>query len=151
MEIKIKEHICHCGRKSKVYKECPQCRSKKYAQKSADRKNKLADKEDKSDISEYYNYHIENIKKTNAKCEECGVILFKPDTWNVCHIIPKGVFNSVRSVKENCIYLCRQHHAEFDMTFESAKKMKVWATAINRFKQFAHLVKETHKYLNNFQ
>jgi hypothetical protein len=150
MPILIKEHICPCGRKSKVYKKCTACRSKDYKKNTADRKNEKAGKENNDDIIEFYNHHIDKIKKMNARCEECSVIIFKPDIWNVAHILPKEHFPSVRSHKDNCMYLCRLHHGKFDMSFESAKTMNVWETAVDRYKSFKSLVKETHKILNQF-
>ncbi len=152
MSISIKEHICECGRKSKGYKQCGICRQKKYAEKSANRKNEKAEKEDNSDLVEYFKYHIDFIKKNDCRCMECNVPLKNgADTWNVCHILPKSIFKSVRSIKENCIYLCRNCHQNLDSSFTNAKKMKVWNYVKKTALSLLHLVKEKHKILEQFK
>lgn len=145
-----KEHICSCGRKSMGFKQCVSCRQKKYQQNTQDRKNKQAEKDDNSDLDSYFEFHIDFIKKNECSCMECGVKLSNPDRWNVCHILPKKIFKSVRSLLENSIYLCRTHHQEFDNTWERASKMKVWAIAVQKVKSFIFVVKEKHKILNHF-
>lgn len=152
MNISIKEHICECGRKSKGYKQCGVCRQKKYAEKSANRRNEKSEKEDNTDLVDYFKYHIDFIKKNECRCMECGVSLkSSADEWNVCHVLPKSIFKSVRSIKENCIYLCREHHGKFDSNFVNAKKMKVWNHAKKIALSILHLVKEKHKILEQYK
>lgn len=152
MSILIKEHICECGRKSKGYKQCAVCRQKKYAEKTANKKNEKAEQEDNSDLVEYFKYHIDFIKKNECRCMECNATLKNVvSAWNIAHILPKSNFKSVRSVKENCIYLCRNCHGQFDSSFTNAKKMKVWNHAKKIALSLLHLVKEKHKILEQYK
>lgn len=150
--IDKKFHICECGRNAYSFKRCGICRGKKYAENALKRKSERGGESGIDDLDNYFNFHIGNIIKTKACCAECGVRLPQiPDRKNVCHVLPKTTFVSIRSVHENCIYLCWQHHSEFDSTYEKAKKMKVWATAVSIFKTLKPLIKERHKILQHYE
>ena len=104
-----------------------------------------------NDLDKYFNNHIEFMKKNNSRCAECNEVIYTPSRWNVCHLLPKGIFKSVRSLNENVIYLCRLHHATFDQSYDSAKKMKIWNEAVLKVQSFLHIVKEKHKSLENYK
>lgn len=115
------------------------------------RKNRKAFKESLNDLDEYFDYHIKEIIRVKAKCAECGIEIKEPTRWNVCHILPKSIFGSVRSLKENAIYLCREDHATFDSNYDNARKMKIWRDVVAAYNNFKHLVKERHKILYFFE
>lgn len=147
-----KAHICDCGRKSYGFRKCQVCRSKKYADNAIKRKSEKGGESGIDEIDDYFNYHIGVIIKNKVCCAECGVRLPQiPDRKNVCHLLPKSIFPSVRAIKENCIYLCWQHHADFDSTYEKAQKMKIWDYVKQKVSEFRHLVKERHKILTHFE
>lgn len=149
--INKKIHICDCGRKSYGFRKCEQCRKKAYILNQINRKNKRADKESMGDLDNYYRHHIQTIHDTNAKCAECGKLITNPTKWNVCHLLPKEHFPSVRSLIYNAIYLCRDHHTQFDSTYENAQCMNIWDLVKKKVQGFISLVKEKHKILHYYQ
>mgnify|MGYP002738166452 CR=1 FL=1 len=143
-----KVHICECGRRSYGFKKCGVCRSKVYAEKSRERKREVAAQGE--DIGLFFERHIKQIEKLGSVCAECGCGIKTPSSKNVAHILKKSIFKSVATEDLNILYLCWQHHSDFDSTFEKAKKMRIWAAAVGRVSQFRFLIKERHKYLQHF-
>jgi hypothetical protein len=149
--INKKINTCDCGRPAYGFKQCNVCRRKKYITNQNNKKNKRAEKESMEDLDNYYRHHIQTIHDNKAKCAECGTQIINPTKWNVCHILPKEHFPSVRSLIYNAIYLCRDHHAQFDSTYENAQSMKIWVEVKRKAQEFIPLVKEKHKILHYFQ
>lgn len=150
--ISKKTNVCPCGRNAYGYKECAGCRGKRYAENSKKRKDERGGESGIDDLDEYYNFHIGNIIKTKACCAECGVRLPQiPDRKNVCHLLAKSLFPSVRSLTQNCVYLCWDCHTKFDSNFDKAKTMKIWKSVAQTVKSFLHIVKERHKALQHYE
>lgn len=61
-------------------------------------------------------------------------------TWSICHIVPKGLVDSVRFHSQNWIELCQIHHHEFDKDFDSAAKMACFEIAKRMFQRFKDLI-----------
>lgn len=81
-------------------------------------------KAERAGFAEFFQKHIQIIKKTKACCEECGAKL-RGHVSEVAHILPKSTYKSVATNDLNVIYLCgmfssQQCHTNFD-TFPSEK------------------------------
>lgn len=95
-------------------------------------------------------------------CENCGKPLYANTKWwkRCCtaHILPKSDFPEVETNPDNIIFLgssllgiCTCHNT-FDQSIEKRKSMKVYKTALKRFRKFEHLLDDpklikAHKYL----
>ena len=88
-------------------------------------------------------------------CSECGKPTFKYNDkqykWSICHLLPKSIFKSVATHKDNCIFLCWLHHQEFDSGWGNAKKMFIWEEVKCKVQSFLPQVTEKHKILEHFK
>lgn len=96
----------------------------------------------KSRLKVWFDYWT---KKFFPKCEECDAPIGRDsDSVYGCqaHIVPKSLFESVCDDLDNHMTLGRFCccHGRFDASWESAMKMKIWPTAVERFKKFAHKI-----------
>ena len=114
-----KEKICTgCGRsvlsfwKKGLCKFCASKAHKKLSSKPS--KNKA---EIKDEMEEYFSYHIGKCLKS----ENSNEIIYSPNRSNICHIFPKSKYKSVRSLKENCVYLSLDEHTLFDSLLDRGK------------------------------
>lgn len=93
-------------------------------------------------------WYAARIKELSGFCQECGtrLPLHNPRYARACvaHILPKrdNLFPSVKSHPLNYIELgpfcgC---HGKYDKSWDDAIKMRVWPLAVERFKQFMHLI-----------
>lgn len=87
----------------------------------------------------------------NPRCWECNAFISKPYYRGAtAHILPKSIFKSVATHPLNYLVLgagcCHDKSHRMDTFY----KMKIFAEAIERFKQFQHLIKEKHKLLDEF-
>ena len=146
MPILKKVNVCDCGRQAYGFKKCGVCRSKAYAEKSRERKAAAGVNE----LDGFFERHIKRIENEKIRCAECGCSIQNPESRNVAHILKKSIFKSVATEDMNILYLCWQHHSDFDSTFERAKKMKVWLLAVERVRGMKVIIKERHKDLWNF-
>lgn len=120
---------------------------KKSAKKLAEEKNKPAT----TDLQAWY----DNIMKTEkAVCWETGEKIDKKDKkgWHgsIAHILPKKTFRSVATHPKNYLILKMWGgtHARYDVSWQSASKMKVWPTAVQRFLEiYPHIADSEKKYL----
>lgn len=112
----------------------------------AARKQKARKAEKSAKIGPYFEYW----KKTCAPaCEECGAPIPKwgdPVFLLACqaHIVPKEHFGSVAAELQNHLTLgasCGCHN-KYDLSWHSARTMKVWPVALERFRTFAHLIQD---------
>ena len=84
-----------------------------------------------SELSDFFEEHIFNIRRSNSKCEECGASL-RGDYSEICHILPKSKFKSIAMDDDNIIYLCgwqsqNNCHGKLDNSSQSAvKEMKIF-------------------------
>lgn len=125
---------------------------KKYSSKGLEKRKK-----EREGYSEWY---AERAKIAVAKvryCENCGRKL-TGHVSEIAHILPKNLFKSVSTNEDNCLYLCSNFvygsdgcHDKFDSSYDNARQMEVWPTALERFNKFKHLVEEKNrKVLSNF-
>ena len=97
-------------------------------------------------LGAFFQKHIEKVNK----CENCGFIIPNPASKNVAHILPKSLFKSVMCNDDNVMYLCsdldrmegKGCHDVFDSSWEKAKGMTIFPTAVERFKKFEHSIEE---------
>lgn len=146
MSILKKVNDCECGRKAYGFKKCGVCRSKLYSERSKDRKVLSVG----DGVGSFFERHIKHIESQKLKCLECGIPLRNADSRNVAHVLKKSIFKSIATEDLNIMYLCWQHHSDYDSSFEKAKKMKIWSAAVGRVKQMSVLIKERHKDLSHF-
>lgn len=102
---------------------------------------------------ELWDWYERQVRRLKDECEECGckTKMRKREHWAVAHIFSKGLFPSIATNDDNWMELCSGCHTKFDDNLEKASKMKVFKTAIERFKKFEHLITENHKYLDLFK
>ena len=53
--------------------------------------------------------------------ENSNEVIYSPNRSNICHIFPKSKYKSVRSLKENCVYLTLEEHTLFDNLLDRGK------------------------------
>lgn len=103
-------------------------------------------KKDRSGYKEFFERHVFIIKTNRESCRECGVRL-KGNVREVCHILPKQYFKSIATDDDNIIYLCEEHHNEFDNSSnENVKKMKIYPLIQMSFKNLEGRIKEKLNY-----
>ena len=103
---------------------------------------------DKKEINEFFE-SVLNVNK--VVCEECGCTIYSPTRANCAHILPKSIFKSVATNKDNFLWLCLQCHSNFDSSYSKAMKMKCWDKALEQYKKFKNEVIEYHKFLTYFE
>ena len=114
-----KEKICtDCGRsvlsfwKKGLCKFCASKTHKKLSSKPSKYKAEIRD-----EMEEYFSYHIGRCLRS----ENSNEIIYSPNRSNICHIFPKSKYKSVRSLKENCVYLSLEEHTLFDSLLDRGK------------------------------
>jgi len=142
---------CHCGAWNSIVES--EVAPKKYSIPKVSPKRKLGNAKAKEEGAEdklqsWFDYQREEAMK-HPFCEECNKnILYQLESeeWWKCshaHILPKKTFQSVKTLTNNHLLLCKLCHGQFDSSWSNASKMKVWAIAVARVKLFIHLVKES--------
>lgn len=104
--------------------------------------------------AEFFAYHVCKV----THCESCGFKIESPGPKNIAHILPKELFKSVALVNDNTMYLCsdldkfngKGCHDLYDKSWDSARTLPIWETAVSRFNNFKHLIKEKSLTLLNF-
>lgn len=97
-------------------------------------------------LDSFYHKHSGKV----AVCEECGRKLYETLPINIAHILPKAIFKSVATNDNNFIYLCWEHHSQFDSSWANAQKMKCWNKALEKYNLFKDDIIEKHKILTFF-
>ena len=114
-----KEKICTgCGKSVLSFWKkglCKFCASKTHKKLSSKPSKYRA--EIKDEMEEYFSYHIGKCLKS----ENSNEIIYSPNRSNICHIFPKSKYKSVRSLKENCVYLSLDEHTLFDNLLDRGK------------------------------
>jgi hypothetical protein len=144
-------HSKYAGpRESKKKKPIPKMSAKKIAAAKTAKEGR-AGKE--TDLQEWY---AKIMKDEKPVCWETGEEISKGDVkgWHgsIAHILPKKLFPSVSTHPMNYLILKMWGgtHARYDLSWESAQKMKVWPLAVDRFLQFANQIADNEmKYLPN--
>ena len=62
-----------------------------------------------------------------------------------------SVFKSVATDDINIIYLCWQHHSDYDSSWEKARKMRIWPVLKMAVRDMRPILKEKHKILSYFE
>lgn len=140
-----------CHRKSKV---------KSYVAKAAE-KSKIRslhtpisneERNEREELEKYFDNAAKIIALT-GKCWECKAPIYSKFYRSAtAHILPKAQFGSVKTHPLNMLVLgagCGCHQLTDDL--DKFCKMKVFPLAVERFKQFEHLITENHKYLTKFK
>lgn len=132
----------------------PQKSAKKIASEKSE-KEKRGDRE--TELQQWY----ANIMATEKPvCWETGdkintdekKVKNKPDGWHgsIAHILPKKIFPSVATHPLNytILKMWGGTHAKYDLSWESASKMKVWPRVVERFlKIYPSIADNEKKYL----
>ena len=97
--------------------------------------------------SELYLWFAKKMKESEPVCENCGCKInkYNQEEWHggQAHIVPKSLFDSVKTHPDNHMILCRYGnfcHSLFDGSWLAAEKMPVFKIAKERFKKFEHLI-----------
>lgn len=95
---------------------------------------------------EFFDKHRSIIRSTKAVCAECGCRL-KGNYDEVAHILPKSKFKSIAKNDDNIIYLCPQHHGEYDNESNSSiQKMKIFPFVSKMARCLLDMVEEKYNY-----
>lgn len=119
---------------------------RRYSKKGLEKRKK-----DREGLKEFFISCVENIRKKNLTCEECGAKL-KGDVSEVAHILPKSLFKSISTNNKNWIPLCgmyseNQCHSKFDDSkTEIFQSMKVFKKISCIFVELEELVTEKIPY-----
>jgi|AntRauTorckE5430_2_1112549.scaffolds.fasta_scaffold39339_2 predicted restriction endonuclease len=113
----------------------------KYTKKGLEKRKK-----DREGYKEFFEKHILRIKKSNAKCLECGNNL-KGSVREIAHILPKSQFKSISKLDENIIYLCEEHHNYFDnRSNKDVKNMGIFKKVSEAFQSLLEKITEEINY-----
>lgn len=122
-------------------------------------------KDEEKEMEKWFAY-VATVIKQDPHCWNCGE--FIPDTVQVqgkqvptnkfyraasAHIVPKGIFESVKAHPLNFMVLgsgCGCHD-EYDHNLDKACKMPVWKLMVPRFRLIESKITETHKWLDLFK
>lgn len=118
----------------------------KYSKKGWEKRKK-----ERAGYAEFFTKHVDNIKKTQACCEECGARL-KGHVSEIAHVLPKSYFKSIATNDSNVIYLCgmystSQCHTNFDsFSIEKFQEMLVFKKVSGIFVMLENIVTERISY-----
>lgn len=92
-------------------------------------------------------FYQEQWKLMPRKCENCNARLIantlSKAKFFICHIIPKGTFESVMVHPSNRWFGCWQCHNDYDSKWTKAVTMPVWPLVVERFTDFMNLISDT--------
>lgn len=107
----------------------------------------------KSDLEKWFDY-VATVIRAKPYCQNCGEFI-PPQYYRhaSAHILPKKIFPSISTNPLNFIILAANCgcHQEYDRSVEDAAKMPIFKLAVQRFRQFEHLITEKHKQLDLFK
>lgn len=110
---------------------------RKYSKKGWDKR-----KEERKGYAEFFEKHIDKIRKENLVCEETGARL-KGTHNEIAHILPKSYFKSIATDDENVVYLCEEAHYKYDNgSNEEIRKMNIFPKVQNRFESLQGKITE---------
>lgn len=94
-------------------------------------------------------WYQDRRKEMTGICENCGEPSSKENPvywkWSCCHLLPKEHFTSVKLNKYNFLELCISCHVLYDRNFETARKMKVFTVAKERFQLFKNEIADVEQ------
>ena len=97
------------------------------------RRTQEARKEQRKDYPEFFQKMCE-IARVSV-CEECGIRL-RGNSTEIAHILSKAEYMSpeVATDPTNILFLCSDHHTQFDRNLETRSQMKANLEAKERYK-----------------
>lgn len=119
---------------------------RRYSKKGLERR-----KEERKDFPQFFQRHIDIIKKDKHTCLECGCRLIG-DVSEVAHILDKSKFKSISTDDDNVIYLCswkskNNCHGKFDNSSnEVVKEMKIYKFLLPIVKKLIDKIDEKVNY-----
>ena len=135
---------------------CPLCRKKEVGEKprkaikSLSPKRKTSSFENKIIMGEYFSHHLNLCRQS----ENSGVFISEPTRVNICHLLPKRIYKSVKDNIDNCIYLTQDEHTRFDYLLDTLNLDKIhqempvaYKILFERLEKILPLVQEKGKLL----
>ncbi len=117
--------------------------------------NKLVQNQAAENIEKMQRFFAEAAKviSDNPKCWECNAFIPQPFyRAATAHILFKKIFPSVSTHPLNYVVLgsgCGCHDKTHRL--DTFSEMKIFGEAVDRFRQFEHLIREKHKLLDEFR
>lgn len=102
-------------------------------------------KEGESSLSDWYE---ERLKQTSGRCVECGCrIVFneKMKFWSICHLLPKNLFPSIATNKDNWIELCNECHTRYDDSWMNVLEMRILNLILVKYQLFKDCIADDEK------
>ena len=134
-----------CGRLVKVRSKglCPSCRSKELRESKKENKEKVLHKKKvyrkntNPELSGFFRIMLDELSE--VRMSMTGKPIHFPTVCNVCHILPKRIYKSVATERDNVIFLTDEEHNRFDrlldeMDFDSLEKEfgAIWMYAVRK-------------------
>ena len=97
---------------------CQACRSKELTPKKKNRITSIKNSSKKKklenpDLSGFFRLMLEELN--NSRMSMTGKAIHFPTVCNVCHILPKRIYKSVATCRDNIVFLHESEHTVFDM------------------------------------
>jgi hypothetical protein len=142
---------CNCGYKSYKYLgNCPICKSwgslveiedvkkvHRIPKVSEKKKKEIEQKKLDNPLEEWF---IERRKEMTGVCLNCNKSSPKHNEkywkWGLAHLLPKSIFNSIKTNKDNWLELCLDCHQKYDSNWDTAQKMDVFKIAKEKYLLF---------------
>lgn len=121
---------------------CQACRSKELTPKKKDRITSIKNSSKKKklenpDLSGFFRLMLEELN--NSRMSMTGKAIHFPTVCNVCHILPKRIYKSVATCRDNIVFLHESEHTVFDMYLDRMEFDKletefpfVWEYAVKK-------------------
>ena len=146
-----------CGRDDQPWfskKRCKSCAQKSYNQpKRAPIKRTYVKKERDRELDNYFIFHIAKCNKS----EESGEYISATKA-NICHLLPKRKYKSVKSDFRNFVYLTLEQHSRFDYLLDTLQFDKLesefpnaWPIVCRRVRKILPSVTEQGKLKQKFE
>jgi hypothetical protein len=115
------------------------------------RREELRNEDPDKALDTWYDEQRKIALSGDRKCACCGADitndLLSEKIWinrrNICHLLPKGKYDSVKTHPLNRIFLCWDHHTYIDGSWFKARKVNIWPEVVRTVRQFIHLVTES--------
>jgi hypothetical protein len=132
--------------------------TKKYKIQQQTKKNKEKKRNKTQLMRPFWEYHLDNMQRTNAVCENCGCKITK-GIVNIAHIIPKSSHICVMDDLNNVMYLCASIennigcHDKYDRIQNTPQVylMPVFVKAVERYKLFRDKIDKYSKQVAIFE
>lgn len=102
-------------------------------------------------IEAFFKEAIDFLKNKTCYCENCKNKLYSVSKMNLGHILPKSIFKSVATNKDNLMLLCWICHSNYDSSWKKAITMPCFKIAKERYNKFKPYIEEHRPYLKHFE